>query len=104
MITVLPPSIVMDRTQPAEFTIVGVIADTRNGGLRSNTLPTLLVPYTIAAPTSRPLAVRTAGDPNLLRNPVRAEVRAMDAEQPLGRPTTFGALQEEEFTQPRFTM
>ena len=48
--------------------------------------------------------MRTAGDPNLLLNPIRAEVRAMDAEQPLGRPITLDEILGQEVVQPRFTM
>ena len=52
----------------------------------------------------RTLAVRSAGDPNLLLNPVRAQVRAMDADQPLGRPITLSEILGQEVIQPRFTM
>ena len=45
-----------------------------------------------------------AGDPNLLLNPVRAAVQAMDAEQPLGRPITVREILGQEVVQPRFTM
>ena len=48
--------------------------------------------------------MRTAGDPNLLLNPIRAQVRAMDAEQPLGRPITLSEVLGQEVVQPRFTM
>ena len=50
------------------------------------------MPYSIVAQAQRMLAVRSSGDPSLLLNPVRAEVRAMDAEQPLGRPITLGEV------------
>jgi ABC-type antimicrobial peptide transport system permease subunit len=62
------------------------------------------LPYSVIAPLQRTLAVRSAGDPNLLLNPVRAEVRAMDAEQPLGRPITLSEVLGQEVVQPRFTM
>jgi putative ABC transport system permease protein len=63
-----------------------------------------MIPYTIVGPPGQTLAVRTAGDPNLLLNPVRAEVRAMDPEQPLGRPFTLAEVIGEDIVQPRFTM
>jgi putative ABC transport system permease protein len=62
------------------------------------------MPYTIVAPGQRMLALRTAGDPNLLLNPVRAQVREMDPDQPLGRPITLSEALGEEVIQPRFTM
>jgi putative ABC transport system permease protein len=37
-------------------------------------------------------------------NPVRAEVKAIDAEQPLGRPITLAEVFGQEVVQPRFTM
>jgi putative ABC transport system permease protein len=63
-----------------------------------------MLPYTVLAPVGRMLAVRTAGDPNLALNPVRAAVRAIDAEQPLGRPITVREILGQEVIQPRFTM
>ena len=48
--------------------------------------------------------MRTAGDPNLVLNPVRALVREMDANQPLARPITLGEMLGQEVIQPRFTM
>ena len=99
-----PPRVLADTSQPPEVTIIGVIADTRNAGLRADPQPTLAMPYSVIAPLQRTLAVRSAGDPNLLLNPVRAEVRAMDADQPLGRPITLSELLGQEVVQPRFTM
>jgi putative ABC transport system permease protein len=94
----------VDSTRPAEVTVVGVIADTRNAGFRSASAPALAIPYSTIAPVQRTLAVRTSGDPNLLLNPVRAQVRAMDPDQPLGRPVTVNELLGQETIQPRFTM
>jgi putative ABC transport system permease protein len=62
------------------------------------------MPYSVIAQVQRTLAVRTAGDPNLLLNPVRAQVRAIDADQPLGRPITLSEILGQEVVQPRFTM
>jgi putative ABC transport system permease protein len=100
----VPPRTLVDTTRPAEVTIVGVIGNTRNAGLRTSPEPALIIPYSIVAPLQRTLAVRTAGDPNLILNPIRAEVRAMDADQPLGRPITMKELLGQETIQPRFTM
>ena len=99
-----PARTLADAGRPAEVTIIGVIANTRNAGFRSEPLPVVAMPYSVIAPLQRTLAVRSAGDPNLLLNPVRAEVRAMDAEQPLGRPITLAEVLGQEVIQPRFTM
>jgi len=100
----LPPRALGETNLPPEVTIIGVMADTRNAGLRADPQPTLAAPYSLVAPLQRALAVRSSGDPNLLLNPVRAEVRAMDPDQPLGRPITLSELQGQEIVQPRFTM
>ena len=99
-----PARTFVDTSRPPEVTIVGIVANTRNAGLRAEPTPAVIVPYTIVATLNRTLAVRTAGDPNLLLNPVRAELRAMDAEQPLGRAITLGEILGQEVIQPRFTM
>ena len=99
-----PPRALTDTTRQPEVTIVGVIGDTRNAGIRAEPAPTLVLPYSVIAQMQRTLAVRSAADPNLLLNPIRAEVRAMDAEQPLNRSITMQEILGQEVLQPRFTM
>jgi putative ABC transport system permease protein len=99
-----PARALADTTRGSDVTIIGVIANTRNAGLRTDPVPVVAMPYTIVAPGQRMLALRTAGDPNLLLNPVRAQVREMDPDQPLGRPITLSEALGEEVIQPRFTM
>ena len=99
-----PARTLADTSRPPDVTIIGVIANTRNAGLRTDPLPVVVMPYSVIAPVQRTLALRTAGDPNLLLNPVRAQVRAMDADQPLGRPITLSEILGQEVIQPRFTM
>src|SRR5439155_19051180 len=85
-------------------TVVGVVGNTRNASLRDETRPVALVPYTLLAPPQRVLAFRSHGDPKLLLNPLRAQVREMDKEQPLGRPTTIEDVLGRQTVQPRFIM
>jgi putative ABC transport system permease protein len=99
-----PARALVDSTRSPEVTIVGIIGNTRNAGFRAEPTPAVAMPYSIVGQIQRTLAVRTAGDPNLALNPVRAEVRKMDADQPLGRPITVRELLGEEIEQPRFTM
>jgi putative ABC transport system permease protein len=99
-----PPRTLVDPGRPPEVTIIGVIANTRNRGLREEPMPIVALPFSVIAPLQRTLAVRSAADPNLLLNPVRAEVRAMDVEQPLGRPITLSEVLGQDVVQPRFTM
>jgi predicted permease len=99
-----PARALVDTARPPEVLIVGVIGNTRNAGYRTEPAPALVMPYSIVGQLQRALAVRTIGDPHLLLNPIRAQVRQMDADQPLGRPITMSELLGEEIMQPRFTM
>jgi len=100
----VPQGILADKTRDPEVTIIGIVADTRNAGFREEPRPALTMPYSIAAPLQRLLSVRSTGDPNLLLNPIRAQLREMDPEQPLGRPFTLTEVLGQEVEQPRFTM
>ncbi|HLH56800.1 MAG TPA: FtsX-like permease family protein [Verrucomicrobiae bacterium] len=89
------------------LTIVGVVGDTidtGNGGLQSRPSPAVLVPYPLLRPPGFSLAVRTAGQPKLLANAIRATVREIDKEQPVNGPTTFDEILSMVVAQPRFTM
>ena len=95
----------IDTSRGTDVTVIGVMANTRNEGRRSDTVPALVMPYTVLGAPQLLLAVRaTSGDPNRLLNPVRAAVRAIDDEQPLGRSITLGEVLEQDVVQPRFTM
>jgi putative ABC transport system permease protein len=87
-----------------DVTVVGVLADTRNAGLRNATAPAIFVPYTLIAPPSRVLAIRTSGDPLLLLNSLRRTVQEMNRELPLGRPITIEEILGFQTVQPRFNM
>ncbi|HEY2017252.1 MAG TPA: ABC transporter permease [Bryobacteraceae bacterium] len=87
-----------------DVTVVGILANTRNAGLRTPPSPAVFVPYTVVAPVGRTLAVRTEGSPMLLLNAVRQQVREMDKDQPLGRPITMEEVLGFETVQPRFNM
>jgi putative ABC transport system permease protein len=99
-----PARTLADLSRGSEVTVIGVIADTRNRGLRAAPAPAAVVPYSLIGNLQRALVIRSSGDPNLLLNPVRAQVRAMDPDQPLGRPITLAEILGQEVIQPRFTM
>jgi putative ABC transport system permease protein len=100
-----PPNPVrVDATLPPDLTIVGIIADTRNAGVREDPFPSVAAPYSILAPPSRNLVLRAAGDPALLVNAVRAQIRSIDVDQPLGRVLSISDLMDQQVIQPRFTM
>jgi hypothetical protein len=99
----VPPPVLTDGGPP-DLTVIGVVADTRNAGVRSEPSPAVLIPYTAIAPPDRILAVRTTADPALLVSTLRSEVRRIDPEQPLGRPFTLAEVLGRQVVQPRFTM
>ena len=89
---------------PPYVTIVGIIGNTRNDDVRTDTQPVVLIPYSLLAPPARTLAIRASGDPKLLVNALRAQVGALDSEQPLINPATFAEILGLRTAQPRFTM
>ena len=99
-----PARTLVDTTRPPEVTIVGVIGDTKNAGLRPTRTRRWSCRIRSSARRNAFLRCGARGNPNLLLNPVRAEVRAIDAEQPLGRSITLSEILGEEVVQPRFTM
>jgi predicted permease len=99
-----PAPALVEAHRPPDITIVGIIADTKNAGFRNDPAPSVLVPYTVVAPLQRLLSVRTTGEPTRLLNPLRAQVREMDPEQPLGRPFTLREVLDSQVVQPRFAM
>ena len=90
--------------QSGDFTVVGVMANTRNAGLTNPPAPQAYLPYTIVAPTGRALVVRAHGDPMRLLNAVREQVGQIDREIPVNRPITMEEIVGEEVKQPRFNM
>ncbi|HXW04679.1 MAG TPA: ABC transporter permease [Vicinamibacterales bacterium] len=99
-----PSQVRIDAKLPPEVTIVGIIGDTRNAGLREETFPAVAIPYTVIAPPQRTVAIKAYGDPALLVNAVRAQVREIDGDQPLGRIITLTDILGQQVVQPRFTM
>ncbi len=98
------PAVLVAAGNQPEVTVVGVLADTKNAGLRDATLPAVYVPYTLVAPPSRVLAVRTFGEPSAILNAVRLKIRGLDKDLPLGRAITLKEMLGFETVQPRFTM
>jgi putative ABC transport system permease protein len=89
---------------PPFVTVAGILRDTKNDGLQRPPAPAVFVPYTLAAPPGRTLAVRTQGSPMLLLNAVRQQVLGLDKDQPLSRPITLEEVLGFETVQPRFNM
>jgi putative ABC transport system permease protein len=99
-----PARTLVDPNGSAEVTVVGIMANTRNAGIKSDPVPALALPFSAIAPLQRILTVRASTDPRLQLNAVRSAVRSLDPDQPLGRPITVDEILGQETNQPRFTM
>jgi len=89
-------------TVPAE--VVGVAADIKNKGLEQNTQPQLYLPFPQLAWGDMNLLVRTAVPPRSVVASVRAQIAAVDPDQPVTNVQTVEELMDSSRSQPRFTM
>ncbi|MCW5981115.1 MAG: ABC transporter permease [Bryobacteraceae bacterium] len=64
-------------------TVVGVVADVKQVGLDQPAAPEVYLPYRQEATMPAGFAVRASGDPKMLAAAIRAEVAAIDPEQPV---------------------
>ncbi len=89
------------------FEIVGVLADSRNQGLRDPVLPEMVIPYTVmsGALNQMVLLVRAAGEPEAISHAIQHEIWAVDR----GAPMTFAVslvddLKTNFYARPRFAL
>jgi putative ABC transport system permease protein len=96
------------RQSPVEhpsFDIVGVVADTRNQGIREPALPEVFIPHTVTAAFGRGILVKTAGPPSSLLRGLKREVWAVDqsvAVTQSGLVTDY--LNRFSYAEPRFSV
>jgi predicted permease len=92
-------------------TIVGVVADVKNGGLDKPTGTELYIPYmqTSTIPTvnnnfvaAASLLIRTKTDPLALAGPARAQVRGLDPTIPIANLSTMEDVISRSVSRPRF--
>ncbi|MGA8162422.1 MAG: ABC transporter permease [Acidobacteriaceae bacterium] len=88
--------------QPSQ--IVGVASDVRNRGLAQNPWPQLYIPFPQLPWNDMVLLVRTSVPPLSLASTVRAQIAAVDPDQPVTATQTLGDLMDSSRAQPRFTM
>ena len=95
-----PPLNIADNS----FEVVGVIDDLRNQGPRRDPAPEIYVPFTVNGNFSY-LIVETAVPPQRLERAVRAEVYAIDSQQPVTEVRALEAVIDEAvFAGPRFSL
>jgi predicted permease len=97
-----PPQLFTPTNLSPYMTIIGVYADTRNDDLQNRTVPAVLVPFTLLAPAERTLTIRAQSNPTGLLNALRAQVRQLDPELPVGAPRTFDEIVNFQTAYPRF--
>jgi predicted permease len=85
-------------------TIVGVIGDVRHGGLEEEPQPEMYINYLQGPPVSPFIVVRTAGDPALMAEALRAEMRRIDKNVPLYDVRTMSTLRSEAVSTRRFVL
>jgi putative ABC transport system permease protein len=89
---------------PAPAEVIGVAADIKNKGLEQDTQPQLYLAFPQLPWGDMNLLVRTAVPPQSITSAVRAQLAAVDPDQPITHIQTVDQLMDESRSQPRFTM
>jgi putative ABC transport system permease protein len=89
---------------PTPSEVVGVAADVRNRGLAQSPQAQLYLPFPQLPWGNMNLLVRTAVAPLSLAPAVRAQISAVDADEPVVNIQTVDDLMDNSRAQPRFTM
>ncbi len=94
--------IYMGFAKPAQ--VVGVLGDIKNGKLAKDTIPELFLPFPQMPWAALNLTIRTTQDPHGLISAVRAQISAIDKDQPVTNIKTLEEVLESAGSEPRFTM
>ncbi len=82
------------------FTVIGVVRDTPNQGMREPAAPAMYYPYTAALADVAVLIIRTKGDPDAAERDLRTAVSRADPDLPIMRfisPAIFIGVRQEQF-------
>jgi putative ABC transport system permease protein len=99
----LTQSVVIGRV-PTPYQVVGVAADVKNKGLADDTQPQVYIPFAQLPWGKMNLLVRTAVKPEPMAESIRAQVAAVDADQPVTNVRTVTELMSLQRAQPRFLL
>jgi putative ABC transport system permease protein len=88
---------------PAASEIVGVAADAKNSGLAQSTKAQIYLPFPQLPWGNMNLIVRTSAEPHVMISAVRAQIAALDPDQPVTAVQTVDELMDTSRAQPRFT-
>jgi putative ABC transport system permease protein len=89
---------------PDPSEVIGVAADARNQGLAQDTQAQLYLPFAQLPWAEMNLLVRTVVPPQSITSAVRAQIAAVDPNQPVAGVQTVDDLVASSLEQPRFTM
>jgi putative ABC transport system permease protein len=89
---------------PAQSEVIGMTADVKNKGLAQDTQAQLYLPFAQLPWADMNLLVRTAGPPASITSAVRAQIAAVDPDQPVADIQTVDQLVATSLAQPRFVM
>jgi putative ABC transport system permease protein len=91
-------------TDPHPAEVVGIVANVRHSGRDDDPKPEVYLPCAQKPPATAMLAVRTTGNPLSFANAVRAQVLAIDPDQPVSAVATMDELVEASEGQLRLMM
>ncbi|MGB6499974.1 MAG: ABC transporter permease, partial [Thermoplasmata archaeon] len=91
-------------TDPQQAEIVGITANVRQSGRDDDPRAEVYRPYSQKPPGSAMLVVRTSGDPLAFANSVRAQVLAIDRDQPVSDVSTMDDMVSDSEGQLRLMM
>jgi putative ABC transport system permease protein len=94
--------IVVGRQTASE--VVGVAVDVKNRSLALDAQPQLYLPFSQLPWGNMNLLVRTAANPNAMVSAVRAQIAAVDSDQPVTNIQTVDELMDGSRAQPRFIL
>lgn len=80
--------------QPIAGTVIGVTGDVRHYGQETDIPDEVYVPYTWDLWQWGSLVVRTTGDPNVVREPIRRAMLAVEPDLPIGGNDAFASFSE----------
>jgi putative ABC transport system permease protein len=90
--------------RPVPALVVGVAADVKNRGLEQDPQAQIYIPFPQLPWEEMNLIVRTAVSPETLAPAIRAQIAAIDSDQPVTKIRTADELMDDARTQPRFLL
>jgi len=92
------------RTPQPWFTVVGVVADVKNGGIEKPAGTELFFQWRSASSTlfNATIALKTSGDPRSLITEVRRAIASLDSSLPIAKVRTMDEVIAEANSRPRF--